>query len=99
VAKKAKRLAYGIAADIISRIGISKAAGAGVFLDDVAAEFLPMTREYVQLRKQARQLRKQTRQLGNQASTAATPGFIPLDPREWQAELVRRVPPRRSGTT
>jgi hypothetical protein len=95
-------MAFAIAASVVARLGVGKAAGAGVYLDDLAAQFMPLTEEYVQVRRQVRQARKQVRQLGKQvtglhASTqpaAARHGFVALHANEWRAELVRRLAPK-----
>ena len=99
MAKRAERLAYDLAAAVVARIGVTKAAGASVYLDDMAAQFRPLAEEYVSTCKQVKRLRQQVRQMSRHVEqkkpTAVGHGFVPFDPAEWQAEFMRRVPPRR----
>jgi hypothetical protein len=96
---RAEKLASQLAASVIARLGITKAAGAGVCLDDMAAQFRPLAEEYVSTCKQVKRLRQQVRQMSRHVEqkkpTAVGHGFVPFDPAEWQSELMRRVPPRR----
>lgn len=79
-------MAARLASDVISRIGVSKAAASGIRHEDLAREFLPATRQLASLRSELDRVKSGVRNLKRAIR------FVPLDPAAFSLALKWRAP-------